>query len=251
MLKGIITVMVSPHLQKHLQDEHKLSAFSTYLKEIVYGGSDGIVTTFAVVAGFAGAQQTSTTYPVIIVLLFGMANLAADGASMGLSNFLSLRSEKDLYRMERNKEMYEIKNHPELEREESIEILMNKGFGTKDAELIISLYEKNPEYYADFMMNHELELPDPRGENPFLTGLATFFAFTTFGFIPLIPYVFMRTLPNLFLSSCLFTLVALTLLGFLRWKITKHTIIRSVGEVVLLGSVSAVFFCGNIFQSLI
>ncbi|MGB2731859.1 MAG: VIT1/CCC1 transporter family protein, partial [Microgenomates group bacterium] len=49
--------MVSPHLQKHLQDEHKLSAFSTYLKEIVYGGSDGIVTTFAVVAGFAGAQQ--------------------------------------------------------------------------------------------------------------------------------------------------------------------------------------------------
>lgn len=227
-----------------------MSPITTYLKEIVYGGSDGIVTTFAVVAGFAGAQQTSTTYPIVVVLLFGIANLVADGASMGLSNFLSLRSEKDLYDMERKKEMYEIKNHPKLEREESIEILNGRGFSKNDAESIVLLYEKNPEYYADFMMNHELELPDPRGENPIFTGLATFFAFISFGFVPLIPYVFMSRMSNLFTTSCVFTVGALLILGFLRWKVTKHTFIRSVGEVVLVGGVSAVlaFIVGSFFR---
>ena len=233
--------MVNSKLQQHLDKEHKMSPISTYLKEIVYGGTDGIITTFAVVAGFAGAQQMTTTYPLVIVLLFGLANLIADGASMGLSNFLSLRSEKDLYDMERKKEMYEIKNHPKLEREESIEILIDKGFDKNDAESIVSLYEKNPEYYADFMMNHELELPDPRNENPFYTGLATFFAFITFGFVPLIPYVFMSKMNSLFILSCIFTFSALSLLGFLRWKVTKHSFIRSIGEVILVGGVSAVF----------
>ena len=242
--------MATSKLQEHLDKEHKMSPITTYLKEIVYGGSDGIVTTFAVVAGFAGAQQTSTTYPIVVVLLFGIANLVADGASMGLSNFLSLRSEKDLYDMERKKEMYEIKNHPKLEREESIEILNGRGFSKNDAESIVLLYEKNPEYYADFMMNHELELPDPRGENPIFTGLATFFAFISFGFVPLIPYVFMSRMSNLFTTSCVFTVGALLILGFLRWKVTKHTFIRSVGEVVLVGGVSAVlaFIVGSFFR---
>lgn len=242
--------MVSLKLQEHLDKEHKMSTVTTYLKEIVYGGSDGIVTTFAVVAGFAGAQQMTATYPLVIVLLFGLANLVADGASMGLSNFLSLRSEKDLYDLERKKEIYEIKNHPKLEREESIEILINKGFTKSDAESVVSLYEKSPEYYADFMMNHELELPDPRGENPLNTGLATFFAFITFGFVPLIPYVFMSKMNSLFTLSCIFAFSALTLLGFLRWKVTKHTFIRSVGEVILVGGVSAVFafIVGSFFK---
>lgn len=242
--------MVSSKLQQHLDKEHQMSTVSTYLKEIVYGGSDGIVTTFAVVAGFAGAQQMTNTYPLAVVLLFGIANLVADGASMGLSNFLSLRSEKDLYDLERKKEMYEIANHPKLEREESIEILINKGFGKNDAESVIALYEKNPEYYGDFMMNHELELPDPRGENPVYTGLATFSAFIVFGFVPLIPYVFMDKMTSLFTLSCVFTFCALSLLGFLRWKVTKHTFIRSIGEVILVGSVSAVFayIVGSFFK---
>jgi len=242
--------MVSTKLQEHLDKEHKMSPITTHLKEIVYGGSDGIITTFAVVAGFAGAQQTTSTYPLAIVLLFGLANLVADGASMGLSNFLSLRSEKDLYELERKKEMYEIKNHPKLEKEESVEILIGKGFSKSNAEAVVSLYEKNPEYYADFMMNHELELPNPRGENPLHAGLATFFAFVTFGFVPLIPYVFMSKMNNLFTLACIFAFTALAILGFLRWRVTKHTFIRSTGEVILVGGVSAVFafIVGSFFR---
>jgi VIT1/CCC1 family predicted Fe2+/Mn2+ transporter len=87
-------------------------AFSTYLREIVYGGSDGIVTTFAVVAGFAGAQQNpmSSAVPVFAVVLFGLANLAADGLSMGLGSFLSLRAQQDVERGKRSQKRNGILN---------------------------------------------------------------------------------------------------------------------------------------------
>ena len=77
-----------------------MSLFSGSIKEIVYGGNDGIVTTFAVIAGFTGAYSSTNTtlnLSMLSVLLFGLANLFADGAAMGLGSFLSLRAEKSVY----------------------------------------------------------------------------------------------------------------------------------------------------------
>ena len=101
--------------QHHIESEHRFS-LSGYLKEIVYGASDGIVTTFAVVAGFTGAQSGINQFPVVIVLIFGFANLLADAFSMGLGNVLSILADKDVYKTERDKELYEIKNNPEFEK---------------------------------------------------------------------------------------------------------------------------------------
>ncbi|MBI1863041.1 VIT1/CCC1 transporter family protein [Candidatus Microgenomates bacterium] len=229
---------MSVDTQKHLRTEHNVSPFSSYLKEIVYGASDGIVTTFAVVAGFAGANLAETA-PLFVVLLFGLANLAADGASMGISSFLSLRAEQDYYNHQRRREQREIRDNPTYERQETEDILIKRGFSKKDAVKITELYSNNPEYWADFMMSYELELANPTGENPFYTGIATTLAFMAFGFIPLIPYVFMRGSAHLFAVSCSTTLTALLLLGILRWRVTKQSFIRSVGEIVLIGSVSA------------
>mgnify|MGYP001588355272 FL=1 len=94
-------------LKIHLKEEHNISPFSTYLKEIVYGGNDGIVTTFAVVSGFSGAQSLigNTITPAFTVLLFGLANLFADSVSMSLGNFISLRSQQDQYNSEKSKEL--------------------------------------------------------------------------------------------------------------------------------------------------
>lgn len=238
-------------LDKHLEQEHHISPFQTYLKEIVYGGNDGIVTTFAVVAGFTGAQATSgmPVYPILTVLLFGLANLFADGASMGLGNFLSLRSEKDVYRTHQKKELYEIRNHPESEKEETMEILEQKGFSKQQAKQLTELYATNESYWLSFMMHDELELPDPTRENPVLTGLATFLAFLVFGFIPLIPYIPGNN-PQVFLSSAIATLSALVLLGLLRWRVTAENIFRSVFEIVLIGGVSAsiAYIVGTFFK---
>lgn len=239
-------------LHEHLMLEHHISPFQTYLKEIVYGGNDGIVTTFAVVAGFTGAQAASSipAYPMLTVLLFGLANLFADGTSMGLGNFLSLRSEKDVYRTHQKKELYEIRNHPEFEKEETIEILEQKGFSKKQAKQLTNIYATNERYWLSFMMHDELELPDPTKENPVLTGLATFFAFLAFGFIPLIPYIVLGKNPQVFFYSAVATLSALVLLGLLRWRMTAENIFRSVFEIVLIGTVAAsiAYIVGTFFK---
>ncbi len=240
-------------LEKHIRKEHQTSPFSTYLKEIVYGGNDGIVTTFAVVAGFAGAQTDSNlaTYSFLTVLLFGIANLFADATSMGLGSFLSLRSEKDLYKKEKSKEEHEIIHNTAMEKAETKELLLEKGFTNVQAEELVEIYASNPKYWVEFMMDYELKLPNPEGENPFLTGLATFISFISFGFIPLIPFIFSKNISEAFLSSCIFTAFALILLGLLRWRVTKENIVRSVGEILAIGSISAViaYIVGIFFRA--
>ena len=99
-----------------------MSLFSGSIKEIVYGGNDGIVTTFAVIAGFTGAYSSTNTtlnLSMLSVLLFGLANLFADGAAMGLGSFLSLRAEKSVYHDFKEKERYEIEHNPEMEKAET------------------------------------------------------------------------------------------------------------------------------------
>ncbi len=238
-------------LKEHLNKEHKISPVQTYLKEIVYGGTDGIVTTFAVVAGFTGAQSNNVaSLSYLTVLLFGLANLLADGASMGLSNYLSLRSEKDVYNAQQDKELHEIRNHPEMEKEETIEIMTMKGFTPKQAKELAEIYMTNEKYWLQFMMNDELELPNPTKENPFATGLATCLSFVAFGFIPLIPYIIAQDAPYTFLYSIAAAVIALILLGILRYSTTKESAIRSVFEIIVIGGTAALiaYIVGTFFK---
>lgn len=238
-------------MQEHIAKEHKISPLSTYLKEIVYGGNDGIVTTFAVVAGFTGAGSDQVAgMSFATVLLFGLANLFADAASMGMGNYLSLRAEKDVYRKEKEKELHEIRHSREFEWDETVQILTHKGYSKKDAEAMAHLYAKNENYWTEFMMHQELEMPNPENVNPYLTGFATFASFTAFGFIPLIPYVFFTASPNIFQMSVAFTAGALILLGFLRANIARRNTMRSILEIVLIGGIAAfvAYFVGTFFR---
>ena len=237
-------------IAKHLEEEHRITPLSAYLKEIVYGGNDGIITTFAVVAGFAGAQaNVGASLPVLSVLIFGFANLFGDGVSMALGNLLSTRSEQDVYSNEKGKESYEIKHNTKMEQIESIQILMNRGFNKSQAEQLVSLYMSNPKYWVDFMMNQELELPNPERDNPYKMAIVTFISFIFFGFIPLIPYVFFKG-SSLFVASIFMTALALFLIGIMRWRISKQSFIRSVGEMLLLGGAAATvaYFVGTMFN---
>lgn len=242
---------ISFDLQKHLRQEHKINLFQTYLKEIVYGGNDGIVTTFAVVAGFTGAQASNAaSLSYLTVLLFGLANLFADGASMALGNFLSLRSEKDVYKAHRDKERTEIRRSRKMEKEETIEILKMRGFTPQQAVQLTDIFMTNEKYWLQFMMSDELEMPDPTKENPFLTALATFISFSSFGVIPLIPYIFLDNQPNSFMFSSLATFSALILLGLLRYSVTRINLLRSITEMVMIGSIAAIiaYLVGTFFK---
>jgi len=232
-------------LVQHRKDAHNIGRLQEYLKQIVYGGNDGIVTTFAVVAGFAGfGVDGAAGVGGIVVLLFGIANILADGTSMGLGEFLSSRSERDLYVTHRNKELHAIDHKTANEREEVVTILKSHGMQPEDAETMTNIFLRNPQLMADFMMVYELGMSDTTEESPAIKGLFMFLSFAIFGAIPLSPYFFLAANPATFHLSIIMTLGALIGLGLLRWYVTAVNAGRCVLETVLVGGTCAVVAYG-------
>lgn len=242
---------------RHMQQRSRIgNTFAEYFKEVIYGGIDGIVTTFAVVSGAAGATLSGEGTSQVIfvsVLLFGLANLFADAASMGLGNFLSVRSEKDLYGVARRREQKGLQAEREVRSARTKEIMVERGFSTEDAATLANIYATNEEYWLDFLMQHDLEASDPRGENEVFTGLATFLSFMAFGAIPLLPFMLQHTgdPTTAFLYSSLGTFAALVLLGILKWRVIGAKFAASLFEVIAVGGTAAVlaYFVGTFFAA--
>jgi VIT1/CCC1 family predicted Fe2+/Mn2+ transporter len=214
-----------------------------YLREIVYGGSDGIVTTFAVVAGFTGANVSGSNIVGLTlgtVVLFGLANLFSDAMSMGLGDYMSLKSQEDLYHTTYEKELKHLESSTESFGMRIQKKLEEKGFTTKDAEEIVKLFHKNPEFGIEWVMQEYHGIPNPGETNPILSGIATIFAFLFFGFIPLIPFISGSwDSTQAFTISVVGVLVSLILLGLLRWKVVGYGLTRALAETLIVGSISA------------
>lgn len=233
--------------QAHRREAHRLNRTQEFLRQIVYGGNDGIVTTFAIVAGFAGAQADGVAQiGGMAVLVFGLANLFADAVSMGLGEYLSARSQHDLYRSRRISELREIEINPEQERMELFEILRQRGLPAGEADTAAEILSRHPEIMADLMMTYEFGMQDPDEESPAINGFFTFASFVVFGAIPLFPYFLLPPTPQVFQMSIATTAMALIALGLLRWNATGERILRCVGETVAVGTVCALvaFFVG-------
>jgi vacuolar iron transporter family protein len=216
--------------------ERRLGRVQEFLKQIVYGGNDGIVTTFAIVAGFAGAGAgEAAVVGGTAVLLFGLANLFADATAMGLGEFLSSRSERDVYRATRARELRAILRRPRHGEAGLAAILAERGIAAEDARIIATAMLRNPEFVADFVMQYDVGMSDPTTEQPAAKGLATFLAFLFFGAAPLVPYLLHGPTDGAFLFSVGTTLAAMVALGLLRWRATIESLWRSVGETVLVG----------------
>lgn len=117
--------------------EHHGGTGSQYIGEMVYGGLDGIVTTFAVVSGVAGAQLGAN-----IILILGLANLFADGFSMAVGSYLSTKSEQEYYQREKSRESWEVDNYPEGEKAELYELYMAQGYSEADAAMLVAIKPK-------------------------------------------------------------------------------------------------------------
>jgi VIT1/CCC1 family predicted Fe2+/Mn2+ transporter len=224
--------------------------FKKNLKEIVYGGNDGIITTFAIVAGFAGNGSQVTGISFSAVLLFGFANLFADGTSMGLGSFLSSRSQKAVYETEKSKLQSSIQKNPKELIKLTQNTFQNLGYQAQDAEQMTSLICKNKNYWETFILNSNLKFTDVENENEFINGVVTFFAFLLFGFIPLIPYFFDLESFEAFYLSIFFVILSLVFLGYVRYKITQENLWKSLFEILFTGILasSLAFFVGWLFR---
>ena len=238
-------------MRKRQSNRHRVSTFQEYLKQIVYGGNDGIVTTFAIVAGFAGAgADGAAQIGAVAVLLFGIANLLADATAMGLGEFLSARSQQDVYNATHRNEISAIASAPEDGRAAMMSNLASRGVSDQDAAQLTDVMLRNPEFMADFMMQYDLGMPNPSSSSASMNGLFTFGAFLIWGAVPLIPYFIFEPTQSTFRMSVAATFAALTSLGLLRWKVTNESMLRCVGETVLVGGICALvaFGVGMIFR---
>lgn len=207
----------------------------TYIADFVYGANDGIVTTFAVVAGATGALLS----PGIIIIL-GIANLIADGFSMGASSFLSLRSEKAFVSMQRRKEEWEVENFPEIELRETEGILRKWNVPEFAVGPAVKAIAQDKKRWVDWLMREELGLREEGPGSPFSHGLATFAAFLVAGIIPLVPYIFQTAPESQFLFSAVLAGAAFFGVGAARTLVTDESAIKGGLEILFIGGLAAV-----------
>jgi VIT1/CCC1 family predicted Fe2+/Mn2+ transporter len=202
-----------------------------YLRDFVYGGIDGAVTTFAVVAGTIGAGL-----PVKIVLILGTANLLADGFSMAASNFLGTRAEREDGKRLDTIERRHIDNEPAGEREEIRQIFFGKGFRTPDLERVVDVITADRELWVRTMLSEEYGLPtSPRSE--WLAAVSTFAAFILCGSIPLISFLIPSNYA--FEFSIALTAVVFFAIGSIKARWSTEAWWRSGGYTLAVGGVAA------------
>jgi vacuolar iron transporter family protein len=243
-----------------LRDEHTTAAVRrrlaekrspSYLKDFIYGAIDGTITTFAVVAGVDGANLDEA-----IVVILGGANLIADGFSMAASNFLGTRAERQQRERARHEEERHVDLLPEGEREEIRQIFAAKGFEGDELERVIDVITANRELWVETMMTEELGLsPTPR--SPLRAAFATFFAFVTVGFLPLLVFVYELATPgevgHKFAWSAVMTAAAFAVVGAVKSRFVDQPWWRSALETLAVGGTAAAlaYAAGALLQQLV
>ena len=230
-------------------EEHG-GAGAQYVGDIIYGGLDGIITTFAIVSGVAGAQLESG-----IILVLGLANLIADGFSMAAGAYLSLKSEQAYYDKEKERELWEVENFPEGEKQEMHQIYLQQGYTPEEAAQLVDIKSRDPERWVNAMMIDELRMTrDDR--KPMLSGLTTFISFIIAGSVPLLIYLVGLVhvdVPSSFEISILLSALALFGLGTAKVRITLQNPFQSGFEMLVVGGLASgvAYAIGALLRNLI
>merc|ERR1740139_1321564 len=213
------------------------------LKPMIFGGLDGILTSFAIVAGAAGGSLSPN-----VVLILGFSNIFADALSMGVGEFLSSKAENEWILSERKREAWEMENYPEGEIQEMIEIYEGRGMKREDAIVVIETMAKYKDFFVDIMMKEELEMLVPDDDHTlesFREGVVMFCSFALFGSFPLIGYVIIPlTFPDLgpsslFTYACIVTGIVLFAMGCVKSLFSNVRWYIGGFETLILGGACA------------
>lgn len=219
-----------------------------YLGEFVYGGIDGSVTTFAVVAGAVGANLDAA-----VILILGFANLLADGFSMSAGAYLSAKSENDNYNKHRLAELAEVENNPDKKKADLAEIYRRKGFSGDLLSQVIDRFTADKQLWVDTNMKEGLEMA-PSAKTPLLVGTVTFVAFFIIGLIPLLLYTYDFMFEfggDEFLWTCILTSIAFMIIGYLKANVNETSHFRGTIETLILGIIAAsvAYYVGFLFEA--
>ncbi len=207
------------------------------LRDFIFGAIDGTVTTFAVVSGVSGAGLSAG-----VLIILGVANLIADGFSMGISNFLGTRAEKQQRARTRSEEEYHVKMFPEGEKEEIRQIFASKGFSGADLERVVEVITSDDDRWVTTMLREEHGLPAVE-VSPWRAGLVTYLGFMIAGLLPLLPFIYQALVPGglpqpLFWSIALAGVVFFTI-GALKSLYVEQRWYWAGLEILAIGGVAA------------
>jgi VIT1/CCC1 family predicted Fe2+/Mn2+ transporter len=188
---------------------------SGLVKDIIIGMSDGLTVPFALTAGLSGVLNTNH-----LIIVSGMAEIAAGCISMGLGGFLAGESEIDNYNSELKKEYDEIETVPQLELKEVEEGLLALGVDLELSEKVALQISKNKDNWANFMMQVELKLEKPVLNRARNSAVTIALSYLVGGFIPLFPYIITSSNKTGFYLSCIVTIIALIIFGYFKSSVT-------------------------------
>ena len=226
---------------------HKLEP---YLGEFVYGGMDGCVTTFAVVAGSVGAGLNSS-----VIIILGFANLLADGFAMSVGACLSARTEKDNFNKYRAQAAKNMEAVHEVEKQEIRRIYSEKGFEGTLLNQVVEVITRDKDRWIDVKMQEGLMMSRPI-KSPLWIGGITYVSFILIGLIPLVVFVLDYLNPidrDLFVTSSILTAIGFLIIGWLKAHVNQTHILKGISETVGLGAIAAVvaYFVGDLLERLL
>jgi len=215
------------HEEKHLRS-------SDFLTDVVIGMSDGLTVPFALAAGLSGAVSSNS-----IIVIAGIAEIAAGSIAMGLGGYLAGKTEIDHYRTELKREYDEVERVPEKEKQEVQEFFANIGLSEEMQRKATEEIAKDKKQWVDFMMKYELGLdkPDPRRATKSALNIGLSYAIG--GLVPLSPYFFVDTPAEGLRISAVITLVCLFVFGFFKSRITGINPWWGGLRVTLIGALAA------------
>ncbi len=231
----------------HTQTAHVSSSFhetllTDYVRQIVYGASDGVVPTFAVIAGFSGANQSanSVVLATSVVILISVASLFADAVSMGLGDYLSSEAEQDVYESLIEYENTQLQINEKAMLHKTHDILVGKGFSQPDASTILSIFKKNHSFWIDWIVHEQTGVPDPGSSISWIAAITTSISFLTFGSIPLaLFWLYQGDSTTAFLASLLGVVVCWIIIAYLRWAAAGQRFTKAFIETFFVGAISA------------
>jgi vacuolar iron transporter family protein len=217
----------TPHIEKHF-------TAGEVVRDIVIGMSDGLTVPFALAAGLTGAIVNTR-----LIVVAGLAEIAAGSIAMGLGGYLAARSDREHYESERVREVREVKEMPDEEADEVTEVFQNYGLTADESAPVVAALRNRPKDWVDFMMRFELGLEKPDPGRAVRSALTIAGSYVAGGMIPLSPYIAFSTAHRALYLSVAVTLIALGVFGFIKGKFTGMSPLRSASQTVVIGGTAA------------
>ncbi|HEV8616002.1 MAG TPA: VIT1/CCC1 transporter family protein [Methylomirabilota bacterium] len=204
------------------------------VRDVVLGMADGLTVPFALAAGLSGAVESTT-----IIVVAGVAEIAAGAVAMGLGGYLAAKSEAEHYVTERRREAREVGEVPAEEAREIAEIFSTYGVTPEQSAPVIESLKRRPEAWVDFMMRFELGLEKPQPRRARVSAITIGLAYVAGGLIPLAPYMIVDSAAAALRISVLVTLAALAVFGYVKGRFTGTHPLRSAIQTMLIGGLAA------------